>query len=193
LLWVDWAPPAPKEGKEPDPVARVNLIADRPFLAIRPTDVRDVLTPIWCGPNHKPASLVRSLVERVLDAAAVEAGIDDYSNPAVWKGKLEHLLSGTSPEVEHFAAMDYKAVPAFLADAADPLLTFLVLTASRLSEATGADWSEIDGNVWTIPADRYKTGKQHKIPLSQAALAFLGDVMPAKCLSGEFLNRMNRL
>jgi hypothetical protein len=80
LLWVDWAPPAPKEGKEPDPVARVNLIADRPFRAIRPTDVRDVLTPIWCGPNHKPASLVRSLVERVLDAAAVEAGIDDYSN-----------------------------------------------------------------------------------------------------------------
>jgi len=179
LLWVDWAPPAPKEGKEPDPVARVNLIADRPFRAIRPTDVRDVLTPIWCGPNHKPASLVRSLVERVLDAAAVEAGIDDYSNPAVWKGKLEHLLSGTSPEVEHFAAMDYKAVPAFLADAADPLLTFLVLTVSRLSEATGADWSEIDGNVWTIPADRYKTGKEHKVPLSQAALACLGDVMPA--------------
>ena len=48
--------------------------------------------------------------------------------------------------------MDYKAVPAFLADAADALLTFLVLTASRLSPATGADWSEIDGNVWTIPA-----------------------------------------
>jgi integrase len=88
-------------------------------------------------------------------------------------------LSGTSPEVEHFAAMDYRAVPAFLADAADPLLTFLVLTASRLSEATGAEWSEIDGHVWTIPADRYKTGKEHKVPLSQAALACLGDVMPA--------------
>jgi integrase len=189
LLWVDWAPPTPKEGKEADPVARINLIADRPFRAIRPTDVRDVLTPIWRGPNHKPASLVRSLVERVLDAAAVEAGIDDYSNPAVWKGKLEHLLSGTSPEVEHFAAMDYKAVPAFLADAADLLLTFLVLTASRLSEATGADWSEIDGNVWTIPADRYKTGKEHKVPLSQAALASLGDGMPANVRCSVGLQR----
>jgi integrase len=121
--------------------------------------------------------LVRSLVERVLDAAAVEAGIDDYSNPAVWKGKLEHLLSGTSPEVEHFAAMDYKAVPAFLADAADPLLTFLVLTASRLSEATGADWSEIDGNVWTIPAANGATGSN--------LLFALPSSLPGLCLTAR--------
>jgi integrase len=165
----------------------VKAIADRPFTSIRPADVRDLLLQplkrnddaekglrtMWMGPSAKPGGLLRSLIEWTLDHAAVEAGMDDYSNPATLKGKLEHLLSTETAEVEHFEAMPYGEVGTFLRERNDPVLTFLVLTASRLAEVTGMPASEVEGDTWTIPGERYKTGKTHIVPLSPAAMACL--------------------
>src|SRR5262249_60076105 len=56
-------------------------------------------------------------------------------------------------------------------------LEFIVLTGARLAEATGAMWSEIEERTWTVPANRMKGGREHKVPLSNAAMAVL-EAMP---------------
>src|SRR4029077_9016677 len=62
------------------------------------------------------------------------------------------------------------------------VLQFTILTAARSGEALGARWDEIDliGKVWTVPADRMKSGKQHRVPLSDAAIAILTDMSAIK-------------
>ena len=167
----------------------VSLILDKPCADITPEMVAEVLRPIWRGPGVKPGFLVRSMIERVLSAASVKQrkpGSPAYANPALWKGNLEHFLSKTTPEVKHHAAMPYAGVPEFMRSCDDPVLRFLILTATRRGEVIGdadakapMDWEEIDlaKREWTIPATRMKNGKPHAVPLSDAAMACAGSVI----------------
>ena len=118
----------------------------------------------------------------MLDWAKVN-GYRDGENPARWRGHLDKLLPARSKvqKVEHHAALPYAELGAFVADlrnrdgTASRALEFGILTAARSGEVRGAKWREIDlvGKVWTIPGDRMKAGKEHRVPLSDAAVALL--------------------
>jgi integrase len=141
--------------------------------------VMKTLEPIW---QDKPvlAPLLRGRIEVVLDWATVR-GYRSGENPARWKGHLKHLLPAQSKihTVEHFSSLPYVELPVCITELrAKPetsarALEFLILTAARTSEVTGAVWAEIDGNVWTIPASRMKGGREHRIPLSAAAMRII--------------------
>ncbi|MEK8047728.1 tyrosine-type recombinase/integrase [Ideonella margarita] len=146
--------------------------------------VLEVLEPIWKTKNET-ASRLRGRIEVVLDWASVR-GHRSGENPARWKGHLDKLLPapGKIHRVEHHRAMPIEEVSAFMLRLAQHgsvsamALTFLVLTAGRSGEVRGATWSEIDfeNSVWTVPADRMKAGKEHRVPLSDDALRVLNCV-----------------
>jgi integrase len=146
--------------------------------------VLKVLKPLWAR-IPETASRVRGRIESVLGWATVH----HYrfgDNPARWQNHLEQALPARSDlaKVEHHAALPYTQAPAFMAKLRQDssviarCLEFITLTAARHSEATGALWSEIDleARTWTIPAARMKADKEHKVPLSDAAVAILKDM-----------------
>jgi integrase len=139
------------------------------------------LEKIW---HDKPetASRTRQRIEAVLDWATVR-GYRTGENPARWNGYLQKLLPSRREllPTEHFAALPYRDVPDLMAmlrvhsGVRERALEFLILTASRSAEARGAQWAEIDtaAKVWTIPGERMKSGKPHRVPLSPRALAII--------------------
>ncbi|ACK81183.1 tyrosine-type recombinase/integrase [Methylorubrum extorquens] len=151
-----------------------------PVLDIGTPEVLAALRPIW---REKPetASRVRGRIERILDAAKVE-GHREGENPARWRGHLEHTLPKAAKLSRgHHAALPYRDVPAFVvalrsrvADSARAL-ELIILTAARSGEVRGMRASEVDleAAVWTVPAERMKGGRPHRVPLSRPALALL--------------------
>ena len=154
-------------------------------LLVRDVGVAQVLAalePIW---HVKPetASRVRGRIEAVLDWAGARDYRHKGDNPARWKGHLDKLLPARAKfaKVEHHAALPIAAVGAFMVElqAQEGMgaraLEFAILTAARSGEVRGATWSEIDTSaaVWIIPAERMKAGREHRVPLSEAALALL--------------------
>ena len=144
-------------------------------------DVLRVLEPIW---KVKPetATRLRGRIEAVIDWAIAR----DYrtaENPARWRGRLQQLLPAKSKirRVEHHAALPWREGPAFLAalrergGPAAACFEFAILTAARSGEARGATWAEIDldAATWTVPGLRMKAGRDHRVPLSGAAIAVL--------------------
>jgi len=115
-----------------------------------------------------------------LDAAKARGFIDrNQVNPARWRGHLDKLLSKRAELTRgHHAAMPYADVPAFAATlrerpaVAARSLEFAILTATRSGEALAARWDEIDlnGKDWTIPAERTKAARVHRVPLSDRAI-----------------------
>jgi integrase len=150
-----------------------------PVSAIDVDLVVKALQPIW---EKKPetASRVRGRIEAVL-AWATTRKLRQGDNPARWQGNLEHLLSERSRAVTHHTALPYAEIGAFLAELrrregnAARALEFTILTAARSGEALGARWDEIDlrARLWTVPAARMKAEREHRVPLSTAALAVL--------------------
>jgi len=148
---------------------------------VETSHVMRVLEPIWTT-KTETASRLRGRIESVLDWATVR-GFRKGDNPARWRGHIEHLLAARSDvqKVVHHAALDYREVGAFLADlrklsgAGARALEFAILTAARSGEVRGATWGEVDlaDATWTIPAGRMKAEKEHRIPLSNEALALL--------------------
>jgi integrase len=156
-------------------------IRDMPVNQIATKDVLAVLTPLWTK-TPETASRLRCRIEAVLNRARVLGHIDeDRANPARWKGHLDHLLPNplkTGKPRGHFAAMPYADVPAFTATLGVAVngrgaraLMFLILTAGRSEEVRGAVWDEVDldAAVWTVPAERMKGGRLHRVPLSEPA------------------------
>jgi integrase len=151
--------------------------------AIDTRAVLDVLRPIWTT-KAETASRVRQRVEAVLDYAAA-LGLRAGENAARWKGHLDHLLPAPSKvkQVEHHAALDWREAPSFLAELAKregvaaKALAFAILTAARSGEVRGMTWAEVDDadGIWTVPAARMKAGKEHRVPLTPAARALLGE------------------
>lgn len=158
-------------------------LGDRDVKGIEVGDILDVLRPIWTE-KTETASRVRQRIEAVLDyATAMKARSGD--NPARWKGNLDYLLPAPAKvkQVEHHAALDWHRAPAFMADLAKregiaaKALAFAILTVARSGEVRGMIWAELDdvGDVWTVPAGRIKAGKEHRVPLTVAAKALLGE------------------
>lgn len=150
-----------------------------PIIDVDTDVVMASLVPIWSS-KTETATRVRGRIERVLDFARVR-GWRTGENPARWRGHLDKLLPKASRvrKAEHFAAMPYADMPAFMADLmtrdtpAAQALAFTVLTAVRTSETIEADWSEFAGSLWTIPAGRMKAGVEHVVPLTDPVLWIL--------------------
>lgn len=146
--------------------------------------VLKVLQPIWTT-RTETASRVRERIERILSWSA-KHGYREGENPARWDGHLEELLPKPSKlkKVVHYPAMPYREVGAFMRDLkrqvgfAPRALEFTILTACRTGEVLGATWEEIDfrARVWTIPAERMKNGKEHRVPLTTSAVEVLRKV-----------------
>jgi integrase len=144
------------------------------------SDILRVLEPIW-QEKQETARRVRQRCENIIDWAT-SRGLRTGENPARWKGHLENLLAGKKKRNKrHMEAMPYVDVPAFMAELrtskviSGKALEFCILTAARTSEVIGALWSEIDleERVWTVPGERIKAGRPHKVPLSDRAVALL--------------------
>jgi integrase len=152
-----------------------------PVQAVDVGLVMRAIEPIWTT-KPETASRVRGRIESVLDWATAR-GYREGDNPARWRGHIENLLPKRSQvrRVEHHAALPYAELSAFMAElrqqegVAARALEFCILTAARTGEVIGAEWSEIDadGRLWAVPGSRMKAGREHKVPLSDAAMAIL--------------------
>ena len=142
-----------------------------------------ILEPIWQD-KTETARRVRSRIEAVLDMA-IAADLRQAENPARL-AILKHLLpnKGRGPKVVHHSALSYAQIGEFMGDlrgrdgVAPIALQFIILTATRTSEAINAKWDEVDldKRIWTIPAERMKAGREHRVPLTDAAVTLLKHV-----------------
>jgi integrase len=149
--------------------------------AITTDDVLDLLRPVWSR-APETASRLRGRIEAVLDFARVR-GWRHGENPARWRGHLAEVLPKPQKvkRVEHRSSLPWREMPSFLealeerGGLAAQALAFVILTAARTGEARMAQWQEIDWEqaVWTIPAERMKARRRHRVPLCAASLAIL--------------------
>jgi integrase len=160
-----------------------------PVQAINTDMVLRVIAPLW-DTIPETANRLRGRIEAVLDYAKAR-GLREGENSARWRGHLDKLLAPLASAKkakrkrtgrgEHFAALHYSQMGDFMVALrgrgaiAARCLEFQILTAARPGEAIGAQWSEIDfeAKVWTVPEDRMKGGREHRVPLSDAAMAVL--------------------
>lgn len=143
--------------------------------------VMQVLDPIWVT-KTETASRVRGRIENVLDWARVK-GFRSGENPAAWRGNLDHLLSKPSKtkQVRNHPALPIEQMGEFMVSLRDAKTTaarcleFAILTAARSGEVRGATWTEmdLDKGVWSVPGERMKAGKEHRVPLPAAAVELL--------------------
>lgn len=157
------------------------VIGSKPVDLITTEDVLSVLSPIW-SEKTETAKRIQGRIENVLDFASAR-GYRDHLNPARWRGHLDKLLPKPSrvKTVTHHPAMPYEDVSSFMLElskknsVSSSALQILILTATRTSEVLEAKWSEIDleESVWTIPADRMKAKREHRVPLSGAVVDVL--------------------
>lgn len=169
-------------------------IWEKPVDAIDVVAVLGILQPLWSR-VPETASRLRGRIEAVLDAARARGLVPhDQANPARWKGHLDKLLPKRQKLARgHHAAMAYADVRAFVASlrereaVAALAIEFTILTAARSGEVLGAQWPEFDvsGATWTVPADRMKAGRAHRVPLSARALAILKRLGEVR--SGDFV------
>jgi integrase len=162
------------------------LLGSTDVAAVDIEGVRAVLDPIW---REKPetASRLRGRLETVLDYAEAETWRTG-ENPARLTKRLALLLGehGERAKIQHHPALPWAEIGAFMKSLsgqegiAAMALRFVILTVTRTSEALNATWGEFDlsgpdGPVWTIPAARMKAGREHRVPLSEAAVNILTD------------------
>ncbi|MBX9897888.1 MAG: integrase arm-type DNA-binding domain-containing protein [Qipengyuania sp.] len=161
------------------------VIGDLPIAEVDTPHVLSILEPIWKG-KPETASRVRGRIETVLDSAKAR-GYRQGENPARWRGHLAQILPArTRLSRGHHRALAYEDVPAFVGalrarEAVAALaLEFAILTAARSGEVIGARWSEVDlaKATWTVPAERMKAAKEHRVPLSPRAVAILESLKP---------------
>jgi len=154
------------------------IFSDLPVQEINVAIVLKVLEPIWTT-KTETATRLRGRIELILDWATTR----EYrkgENPARWRGHLQNLLPRPSKiqKVKHQPSLPYEEISSFLSALqmqpgnAAKAMAFTIFTASRTSEVLGLTWEEIDmkKRIWTIPADRTKAGREHKVPLSQPAM-----------------------
>ena len=167
------------------------ILGALPVGAIDTDLVLKVIEPIW---TNKPetARKVRQRIEAILDWSKAR-GYRTGENPARLRGHLDHLLPAKARRVVHHAALPYPEIGDFMSKlrALEGLsaraLELTILTAGRTSEVLGATWEEIDfdNELWTVPADRMKSGKEHRVPLSEPTLSILRELRETS--SNEFV------
>lgn len=159
------------------------VIGERPVDQISTDDILRILSPIWTE-KTETATRVRQRIEQVIDWSTAKK-LRTGENPARWRGHLDKLLPKPTKvrKVQHFAAMPYDQLPAFMADLAQRkgtaarALEFTILTASRTSMTIGAAASEDDGDLWRIPAARMKADREHLVPIVPRVRTLL-DALP---------------
>lgn len=171
------------------------VLGDLPVAGVTTEHVLLVISPIWTE-KTETAKRVQGRIERVLDYATTK-GFRDGENPARWRGHLDNVLPkpGKVHRVEHQRALPYDDAPALASDlrgvetAAGRALLLTLLCATRTSETLEATWSEVDldRKEWRIPASRMKAGKEHRIPLCDAAVAVLKAQSTQQDESGDWV------
>ena len=156
-------------------------IGELTVQAVELPHVLSVLEPIWRD-KTETASRLRGRIEQVLDWATAR-GYRVGLNPARWRGHLDKLLPKPSKvvQVEHHRALGAASLGQFMfrlravKGLGARALEFAIFTAARSGEVRGATWDEInfDEKVWTIPPERMKAAREHRVPLSDAALKLL--------------------
>lgn len=159
--------------------------------AVRDIDTQDVLAalrPIWTE-KTETAGRIRGRIERILDYARAQ-GWRDGENPARWRGHLSATLPPPSKltKVQHHKAVGWRDIAPVMSalrsseGIAAKAVRFCCLTAGRSGEVRNAVWSEIDmaAQIWTIPDHKMKAGREHRVPLSDDALAVLQEMLPLR-------------
>ncbi len=149
--------------------------------AISTEDIHKILSSIWMT-KTETAKRVQGRIENILDFAAAHKYRDSL-NPTRWHGHLDKLLPKPTKvkTVTHHPAMPYTEVPAFMAELSENgsvsahALRLLILTTTRTSEVLQVQWTEFntDEGIWIIPAERMKARREHRVPLSNSAIAVL--------------------
>ncbi|MEL0167348.1 MAG: integrase arm-type DNA-binding domain-containing protein [Pseudomonadaceae bacterium] len=157
------------------------VIGDLPPNDITTEHLLKILRPIWTQ-VPETASRVRNRIELVLDAAKA-VGLREGENPARWRGHLDKLFPKRSKvsRVVHHPALPWQEAPAFITELRNHnslshrALEMTILTCCRTSEVLEARWDELDLNegIWTIPEERMKAGKSHRVPLTSPLRSLL--------------------
>ncbi|MDT7486029.1 tyrosine-type recombinase/integrase [Citrobacter koseri] len=157
------------------------VIGQKAISEVTRADLLTILEPVWLTKNET-ASRLRGRIETIIDYAKAREYFEG-DNPAAWKGMLKPLLPMPSKvqKQKHHAALPYSEIGSFMSDLRERAgisaraLEFSVLTVARSGEVRGAEWNEIDlkEKTWTIPASRMKASKEHRVPLSDTAVALL--------------------
>lgn len=147
--------------------------------SITKTDIVAALEPIWIE-IHETSKRILGRIETIFDyAKAMEYFIGD--NPAAWKGNLEPILGNLKQESRPHPSLPYEQVAEFIQHLrqkkgiSSKALESAILTVCRSGEVFGALWKEIDfkNKIWIIPKERMKADKEHRVPLSKAAMRLL--------------------
>lgn len=157
------------------------IIGSLPVDQVDTSLVMQIIEPIW-KTKTETASRVRGRIESVISWAMVK----DYHpgpNPALWRGHIDQLLPNRSKiqPVKHHESMPYNDMQAFMGklilkdSVSAKALEFTILTSVRTSEVLNSQWREIDFDkkIWTIPAERMKSNREHRVPLSDQAITLL--------------------
>jgi integrase len=157
------------------------FIGDLSVAAINTPQVLLCIEPLWAD-KTETASRLRGRIERVLDWAKV-SGFRTGDNPARWKGHLDHRLPQPAKTTrrKHLPALHYADLARFLSELkahkgiSPRALEVTILTALRTSEVINATWDEIDlrAKVWTVPAERMKGNREHRVPLCDRIVTIL--------------------
>lgn len=159
------------------------IIGHIPPAEITTENMLEILRPIW-DTKKETANRLRNRIELVLDSAKSRK-LCTGENVAIWRGHLSLLLANHKKNKrKHHPALAWAQASAFWnalereQDTGSQALQLSLLTALRTSEILGACWSEFDleSKVWTVPAERMKTDKVHRVPLSTTALTLLNSV-----------------
>ena len=157
--------------------------------------VQEVLMPIWLK-IPESASRLRGRIEKIL-SAAITYKHRQASNPAVWKGHLENLFPAHQESFKHHKALAYEELPDFMETLKEVegmsalALQFTILNASRTGEVLLGKRSEINGDIWTIPATRMKAKQEHQVPLCKRSLELL-EIAYSQDPESEYLFSRNR-
>ena len=164
------------------------LLGKQPVELITTNLIYKVLEPIWVT-KTETASRIRQRIEVVLDWCKAR-GYMNGENPARLKGALGELLPKAQKikKVEHHAAIHYTQVYEFVTQlrtmkgTAPLALEFMLLTAARTGEVVAAQWDEIDmaAKIWTVPAERMKANREHRVPLCSRAIDILRTMQAAQ-------------
>lgn len=157
-----------------------------PVVAINQHTLLDVLQPIWHEKTEAAQKALNRINLTLKHAAALGLDVDLQATM-----KVRALLGKQRHTVEHIPSLPYKEAPAFYqwlkthSGVSALALRFLILTVARTSEVRLATFDEIKGDVWVLPPERTKTGREHKVPLSdeaQAIVATARELSDNECL-----------
>jgi len=155
------------------------VIGDLKLDQITTEDILRILSPIWTK-KTETAMRLRGRIELIL-AAATTRKLRSGLNPAQWKGHLDTVLAKPNKirKVKHHAALPFEEIPKFMNDLrgmgtmAALALEFSILNASRTGEVIGGKRNEVMESIWTIPGERMKAKKEHKVPLCKRSIQIL--------------------